>query len=401
MLLTALILIKLKDMGCKKLCNLNDDVYQLIQTFSIQEYINGYRRVNVRGMQLYEGKPIKRKVQISLEAEDFAARVLKERGAGYIDFQMPDKSWRDSNFGFTSFPSHVKCQPILNNTSIYLSSMLAVNGFRPKLIEYFIKHYSNIGILKRNMLFTVQLGEEVDIKILRDLINILKSHGVYFDVVIGEWSSEVLMYHQAHKLLHCTHKNDWIIVADSDEFHEYPDNNVTKFLADLDSKSYNVVNGFFMDRLTQDGRLQDIFAEENLFQKFPLGCRLHNLFNLGTPKKVMAFKGYLRINRGHHRIALCWFWNRRNYLYLTPWSECPPKSHFEPNPWEKRLNVHHFKWMKGQYEATLHKANVWKGTAVEKSYLFVLDHLNQCNGVCVSNPKNKCTKKLSQYMKVL
>ena len=229
-------------------------------------------------------------------------------------------------------------------------------------------------------------------------MSFLQSKDVYFDIFLGKWSSEALMYHQAHKLLYCTTEKDWIVIADSDEFHEYPKHNVSNFLSRIDAQGYNLVNGIFLDRVSSTGALLELHDDENIFKKFELGCRFHRLFHLGTPKKVLAFKGYLRINRGHHRLALCWFWVRRNYLHLTPWSECPPKKHVEIKPFEKRLNVHHFKWLKGQYNATLHKANVWKGSSVEKSYRTVLKHLDECVGICIPNPKLKCSKVLSSFM---
>ena len=200
------------------------------------------------------------------------------------------------------------------------------------------------------------------------------------------------MYHQAHKLLYCTTSQDWIIVADSDEFHEYPGKDVANFFRELDFNGVNVVNGLFLDRVSTDGLLKELVDDVHIFNQFELGCQLHRIFSLGTPKKVMAFKGSLRINRGHHRLALCWFWNRRNYLDLTPWKTCPPKNSVEIKPYPKRLKVHHFKWMRGQYEATQLKAEVWRGTTVGKFYDKTLDHLDQCSGICIKSSEVKCTK---------
>lgn len=377
---------------CENFCNLDDELYEVIRTKSTNHTIHGYRAITSGSKRLYQNIPSIRSRVLSTEAESFADEVFRDKGTGYIDFQMPDEAWEKVDFGFVSFPSEIECLSKPNETVIYLSSMISVSGFRPKLIEYFMDHYSKLGILNENMLFTIQINAGVNVRDLRRVTDILSSRGTYFDVFLGNWSSEALMYHQSHKLLHCTKEIDWIVVADSDEFHEYPGNNISRFLSVIDAEGYNLVNGIFLDRLAHDGTLQDLGENENLAKKFPIGCRLHLLFNLGTPKKVMAFKGYLRINRGHHRLALCWYWNRRSYLHLTPWKTCPPERHFALKPFTKRLNVHHFKWMKGQYSATQYKAKVWEGTAIEKSYRLVLDHLRRCNGICISNPKIKCTR---------
>ncbi|CAL6334343.1 glycosyltransferase family 4 [Bathycoccus prasinos] len=381
--------------------SLNHDVFELIRTRALdKELIHGYDKVKVSGGFLYRSQLAIEDIHLSTDAENYAEKIFREKGTGYIDYQMPDSAWRTVDYGYVSFPSLRDCKyQGASGESIFLSSMLAAEGFRPKLISNFIQHYEKLGVRNEKMLFTIQITDNVESKVLSNLISILKSKGVYFDVFLGKWSSEALMYHQAHKLLHCTSREDWIIVADSDEFHEYPGNNVSEFLFKIGAQGYNVVNGIFLDRVASNGNLLELTGNEKLFKKFNLGCRLHNKFHLGTPKKVMAFKGYLRINRGHHRLALCWFWTRRNYLHLTPWSECPPKNEDEIKPFEKRLNVHHFKWMKGQYEATSHKAMVWKGSSVEVSYLRVLEHLKKCGGICVLNPELKCTKNLSPFMR--
>ena len=168
-----------------------------------------------------------------------------------------------------------------------------------------------------------------------------------------------------------------------------------EFFRELDFNGVNVVNGLFLDRVSIDGSLKELVDDVHIFNQFELGCQLHRAFALGTPKKVMAFKGDLRINRGHHRLALCWFWNRRNYLDVTPWKACPPKESTRIQTYRKRLNVHHFKWMKGQYEATQHKAEVWRGTSVGKSYEKTLHHFQQCSDICIKSARMRCVKQKS------
>ena len=325
--------------------------------------------------------------------EEYATEMLTRFGTGFIDFSRPDQAFLDVDHGYTTFPTpHCPQRNVKGNPEIFLSTMVTVSGFRPLILPRFINHYFTAGVKKRNMLFTVQITPKSDPRRVKTLFSALQKHGCYYDVFIGNWSSEALMYHQAHKLKACANPADWIIVADSDEFHEYPSGNVLKFFRKLDKLGYNLVNGLFLDRVSSHGRLEPISVELSLDKQYALGCRLHQAFNLGTPKKVMAIKGYLRINRGHHRLALCWFWARRNYLHLSPWNECPPRLEIlQPRPYPERLNVHHFKWIDGQYEATLHKAEVWKGTAVGENYEFVKSHLREHNGICVSCRSVRCS----------
>ncbi|CAL6334700.1 unnamed protein product [Bathycoccus prasinos] len=270
--------------------------------------------------------------------------------------------------------------------------MITADGFRPALLNFFVEHYAKLGIKYENMLFTIQISENSKASNLRILVQKLESLDIYYDIHIGSWTSESLMFHQAHKLISCTTMKDWIVVADSDEFHEYPGKNLTTFVEYMDAKGYNFANGIFLDRVSANGSLLETYQIKDLFAEFPMGCRLHLKLSLGTPKKVMIFKGSLRINRGHHRLALCWFWQQRNQLYLSPWSSCPPKEVDTISPYPGRLNVHHFKWMKGQFEASQFKASAYFGAPVGKSFQNVVDYLKKCEGICISDPKISCKK---------
>lgn len=386
--------ISLKSQGCQ-IKGMSPKIYDIIKTRNLPKNENehhGYRRMKNCHSGSYISIPRKKNVRSSPQGEKFAQDMEKKFGASYMDFQFPDQASKTADFGYISFPCDFKCTSAAqkNDTRIILSSMVTADSFRPKLIEYFLDYYIKIAVNPRNILLTVQVSFRTDAVQLSQLLQRLMSKGVYYDIFYGDWSSEALMYHQAHKLLHCSGRHDWIIVADSDEFHEYPGGNVELFLRKMDMKGINVVNGVFLDRVSTNGKLLELSSSISLFKRFPLGCRLHLNFDLGTPKKVMAFKGFLRINRGHHRLALCWFWERRGYLHLTPWQSCPPDKVDTIKPFKNRLNVHHFKWIDGQFEATKHKAEVWKGTRTGKSYSNVLKHLELCNGICVSSPDVKC-----------
>ncbi|CAL6332099.1 unnamed protein product [Bathycoccus prasinos] len=377
-------------LACKPL--VPNHIYSLIQSFNEISNHHGYDKVIICGQSFFRSVRIQGGANRSLMVEEFAAAMLEKYGTGFLDFQFPDSAFYNIDFGFTTFPLNFDCSSKPLSSSVYLSTMLTVHGFRVTLINSFLDYYLNIGLKARNILVTLQMRKTSKLEDVVRVLDILKGKGVYYDIFIGEWSSEALMFHQAHKLLYCTGDDDWIIVADSDEFHEYPTRDVNQFLEDLDTKKVNIVNGIFLDRVSEDGLLKEPSNKSDIFEQFILGCKLHKSFRLGTPKKVMAFKGALRINRGHHRIALCWFWNRRNYLDLTPWNSCPPKNLIEMKPYKMRLNVHHFKWMRGQYEATRQKAKVWANTSVGESYNTVLKHLERCGGICVKTQAMQCSK---------
>ena len=369
-------------------------LYDLIKSRVSKENHHGYYRFFQCGQLFYRDIPAKklRQTFFSRSSEEYAREIKKTRGTGYIDFQFPDKVFESVEYGSVTFPSKMTCKTKQGEWKprIYLSSMITADGFRPILIDYFVEHYAKLGIMYENMLFTIQVTEVTEPDKLRALITKLMKWNIYYDIQLGNWTSEALMFHQAHKLLFCTTKEDWIVVADSDEFHEYPGKNIRTFVEEMTNKGYNFANGIFLDRISADGTLLEIDDFMHLFERFPLGCRIHLRLGLGTPKKVMIFRGELRINRGHHRLALCWFWQRRNQLHLSPWSTCPQQSADKISPYPKRLNVHHFKWLKGQLEASEYKAQAYFGGPTGESYRKVLDYLRKCKGLCIHDPKIKC-----------
>lgn len=66
--------------------------------------------------------------------------------------------------------------------------------------------------------------------------------------------------------------DDGIIVADSDESHEYPTQGVNQFLKDLDSKKITVVNGIFLDTISHNGSLKELSNKSDIFEQFLFGC---------------------------------------------------------------------------------------------------------------------------------
>lgn len=377
--------------SCEQL--LDAKVYNMIRSRVEPINFHGYERMKKCDQIFFRSVRDNSQVNRTASVENYAKIMQKKYGTGFIDHQFPDAAYHSIDFGFTTFPSKIDCSENRQSTSeVYLSTMVTVDGFRKKLIQDFLDYYIELGIRPENILLTIHIVRKSKLDQILQIVEEIVRREVYYDIFIGNWSSEAIMFHQAHKLLHCTRSADWIIVADSDEFHEYPTKNISSFFEVLDSRQINVVNGLFLDRLSDDGALKEPNPHLPIFGQFIMGCRMQRFLSLGTPKKVMAFKGNLRINRGHHRLALCWFWSRRNYLDLTPWKTCPPHASTKIRPMKGRLNVHHFKWMKGQYEATLHKADVWKGTPVGAAYKNVLEHIERCDGICVQSPEMKCRR---------
>jgi hypothetical protein len=120
--------------------------------------------------------------------------------------------------------------------------------------------------------------------------------------------------------------DDWICVADLDEFHEYP----VPLKSLLDDR-YTVVAGTMVDRISMDGTLRPLNGS-SLFKDFPIQCNLTKALSGGEIRKVALVRG--------HRAPLC--------CYHWVQDEVPNPAH---------VKVHHFKWTSGLYERLRDRVN--------------------------------------------
>ncbi|KAF4673421.1 hypothetical protein FOL47_010573 [Perkinsus chesapeaki] len=119
--------------------------------------------------------------------------------------------------------------------------------------------------------------------------------------------------------------SDWIVHADSDQFHEIPGNNIDSFLRSVEDEGYNAVYGNYVDRVAQDGSLPLVSATPTIFSQFPLACDVtKKIVGIDVPQKVLAFRAFLRANRGGGKVK------DESLACVYP----------------TLLKSHHFKWVK-------------------------------------------------------
>mmetsp|Transcript_46167 Transcript_46167/g.76924 ORF Transcript_46167/g.76924 Transcript_46167/m.76924 type:complete len:530 (-) Transcript_46167:313-1902(-) len=337
----------------------------------------------------YQSYPITVSQQDLDAAEDYRLVLYKNRPtfAGYIDFSHnPGPVYLSQiDYGYVLFPVGERIRPQLTaSPQVFLSTLLTGEGFRLDLVEHFLQHYQNLKISRSNMLLSVNVNHRVSSSQLLELVRTVHKYSDYYDVFVGNWSSEALTFHQAHKLLAATRANDWIVTADSDEFHEVPHGNYPQFLRECDHQRVNFVRGIFYDRVSRTGSLAKLLPGKPLGAQFPMACQLFRGLPTGTPKKILAYKANLRINRGHHRLALCFFFVFRGYSFVSPFASCSSDTQLVLKPHARILPVHHFKWMAGiedayRYKAARYNVSLGLDKQIAKSYSEVLSHLSANN----------------------
>lgn len=194
------------------------------------------------------------------------------------------------------------------------------------IYNHFFDYYKNeLGIHKFFVNFNYKIGGEEEFNIFVD--NVLKDYGKDIIYNIGPnniESSESLNINKIKKLVE-THASDkdFILTADSDEFHFIPINCQDTNLFDFDYMNSTTIERFSPDFSTNHS-LSKIKNYKQLFKTFN--------FDLGkfcTPKISLSTKNLFLngIEVGHHRIS-----NK----------ELEAKSKKYPIP----ARVNHFKWHK-------------------------------------------------------
>lgn len=183
-------------------------------------------------------------------------------------------------------------------SKIFLATCFSLDFDLP-LLRHFIKHYIDLGISPENFLFVLNVFKNKEN--LEKGMKILDDFGIFpKDIWCYEYESEE-KWQRVHMILNKhVGPNDWVIHPDSDEFHEYP-LELNKILNICDLKQINAIQGFLIDRLSEDGKVKEIKEDENIFKQFPAKANLTKLIGI-SGVKLMAYKGFLRANNGSGQI---------------------------------------------------------------------------------------------------
>ena len=79
------------------------------------------------------------------------------------------------------------------------------------------------------------------------------------------WEHVTYLYNDT-KLMY---PNDWWLVADDDEFHEYS-KDLNEIIEDCELNGWELVRGGFVDRIGKDGEFVELDKDEDIFKQFPL-----------------------------------------------------------------------------------------------------------------------------------
>jgi len=210
--------------------------------------------------------------------------------------------------------------------------LVTVIGHGTNLLPHFINHYKkyvdeiNIAVYETDMY--PLLGNEV--KELIDNHDNVKIIKVIKDRVF-DWEKVTQLYNFVKN----TQPNDWWVIADIDEFHLYPDDNLRKVINNCEENGWDVVRGGFIDRIGDDGTFPEINDDKSLFEQFPIMGFFRYPMSKACPNKICITKGYVEITSGQHYAKIdgqtTWKWRGWNHPLINS---------------QDYVQVHHFKWDK-------------------------------------------------------
>lgn len=169
------------------------------------------------------------------------------------------------------------------------------------IVPFWVKHYLRLGVEPRNFLITLHTRFEDD-RNIENVRKILTSFGIVPQRIWRGIFSSQEMWRYRNQSIETIGDADWILIADSDEFHHYPED-IHRFFGKFEKAGYYAIIGFLWDRVATDYRLRKIQPGYSLYEQFPvMTMYLTKRFMGMAHTKIMAHKKSVIGNRGNHKI---------------------------------------------------------------------------------------------------
>lgn len=245
--------------------------------------------------------------------------------------------------------------------------LLTVIGHGVNLLPHFIEHYQkhvdeiNIAVYETEMY--PNLNEEVTevIKNYEKVNIVIKIQDRLFD-----WEKVTHLYNY----IKSKNKDSWYVIADIDEFHLYPNDNLHKLIYDCQENNWDIVRGGFIDRIGRGGEFNELIENVSIWEQFPNAGFFRHPMSNACPNKICVIKGYVDITSGQHYAKIdgqtTWRWQGWNHPLIAPIDT-------------HSVQVHHFKWDTTSIERILNVANIKEEYAFSDEYLTMYKELKKTN----------------------
>lgn len=240
---------------------------------------------------------------------------------------------------------------------------LSVIGHGTDLIPHFIDHYSKyvdeIQFVVYQSLIHPTLIDDVK-EIVKNYPNVKVVKTI--EDRVFDWEKVTALYN----MMKSKKPNDWWVIADIDEFHLYPDDDIKKLITECEEYGWDLVRGGFIDRIGPDGEFSQLKNNTSIFEQYPNMGFFRYPMSKACPNKVCVMKGYVEITSGQHYAKIngqtTWRWQGWNHPLINP-------SSF--------VQVHHFKWDKTSIDRVKAVAGVNQSYAYSDEYRLMYKELTK------------------------
>jgi len=252
--------------------------------------------------------------------------------------------------------------------------LVTVIGHGVELLPHFIKHYitqvDEINIVVYESDISPNIKSEVEtIVVTYDNVKIVKT----IKDRVFDWEKVTQLYNMV------TNKrpNDWWVIADIDEFHLYPNDDLKKIINDCDSNGWDIVRGGFIDRIGEGGNFAELQEDISIWEQFPHAGYFRYPMSRANPNKICVIKGYVELTNGQHYANIggqtTWKWQGWNHPIINP---------------NNTVQVHHFKWDKTSIERIRAVAEIKQTYAYSSEYAEMFMMLNKTRfKINLTNPE--------------
>lgn len=208
--------------------------------------------------------------------------------------------------------------------------LLSVIGHGSNLLKHYIEHYKSYV----DEIFLVVYESEKSDNLFLEVQSVVDEYdGVSIVEVINyrkyDWEYVTFLYNKVKN----KYPNDWWVIADIDELHLYPNNDLRELIKQSDNNGWDLITGGFIDRIGFGGEFPIVSSEKSLWEQFPNAGFFRYPMSKACPNKICVMKGYVEITAGQHYAKInehtTWRWQGWNHPLINPYST---------------VQVHHFKW---------------------------------------------------------
>jgi hypothetical protein len=245
--------------------------------------------------------------------------------------------------------------------------LLTVIGHGVNLLQHFIEHYQkhvdeiNIAVYETELY--PNLTEEIN-KVIKNYEKV--NVAITIQERVFDWEKVTHLYN----FIKSKQRDSWYVIADIDEFHLYPNDNLHKLIYDCQENNWDIVRGGFIDRIGRGGEFNELLDNVSIWEQFPNAGFFRYPMSNACPNKICVIKGYVDITAGQHYAKIdgqtTWRWQGWHHPLIAPIDT-------------HSVQVHHFKWDITSIERILNVANIKEEYAFSDEYLTMYKELKKTN----------------------